>query len=529
SGTKQLVAALGVAAPAGSVADVTTHSIAAYRLYVEGLRAFYRANTVLAHGMFNAALNEDSTFALAAYYAGITDPLPDKGRATLARAVRLAERASDRERLMIRAAWADIVSSPALGAIADTLRTRYPTEVQGTFYTGITLMRAGDFLAAVPFFERVISMDSLALGLRDGQCAACSALQNLALTYMMADSIDAAIRTSRRWTKLQPASPAAWLTLAAGYELLGRTDDGIAAYRAGVAVDPSIALYPWHPAVEYLAVYRLDEADRELRVLEAAPATRHNALWFRVILLRQQGRMREALVTAREYRRVNAGREPSVPSVSSAIAEAQVHLESRAFRQAAALFDSIARAETPHLEPSQRARQRAWAFTHAANALAELGDTVALRTHADSVRMDGARSGFGRDGRLHYHIEGLRRRIAGDFEGAAASFRRAIFSPNLGYTRTNLELSRALLRTGRAPEAVATLQSALRGHSDGSNLYANRTELHEALADAWAAAGGADSARAHYRVVADAWANGDPPFRARAARARAAEESPSSR
>jgi hypothetical protein len=136
------------------------------------------------------------------------------------------------------------------------------------------------------------------------------------------------------------------------------------------------------------------------------------------------------------------------------------------------------------------------------------------------VRLDGARSGFGRDGRLHYHIEGLQRRIAGDWAGASASFRRAIFSPNLGYTRTNLELSRALVRAGRPSDAVATLQSALRGHSDGSNLYANRTELHEALADAWAAAGGADSARAHYRLVADAWANGDPPFRARATRAR---------
>jgi tetratricopeptide (TPR) repeat protein len=200
-------------------------------------------------------------------------------------------------------------------------------------------------------------------------------------------------------------------------------------------------------------------------------------------------------------------------------AEAQVHLESGAFRQAAALFDSIARASGPHLEPSQLARQRAWAFTHAANALAELGDTAALRAHTDSVRLDGARSGLGRDARLHYHIDGLRRRVAGDYAGAATSFRQAIYSPNLGYTRTNLELGRALVRVGRASEAVGTLQSALRGYSDGSNLYANRTELHEALADAWAAAGGADSARAHYRIVADAWANGDPPFKARATRA----------
>ena len=69
------------------------------------------------------------------------------------------------------------------------------------------------------------------------------------------------------------------------------------------------------------------------------------------------------------------------------------------------------------------------------------------------------------------------------FGRVATSFRQAIYSPNLGYTRTNLELGRAPLRVGRASEAVGTLQSALRGYSDGSNLYASRTELHEALAD----------------------------------------------
>jgi tetratricopeptide (TPR) repeat protein len=311
------------------------------------------------------------------------------------------------------------------------------------------------------------------------------------------------------------------MTLAATFELLGRPDDGLAAYRTGVALDPSLAQNSMHAVTQNLAAHRLDEADRELRPLEVAPGTRRDALWYRTILLRLQGRMREALGTARVYRRLNAERERNIPFVASAIAEAQVLLESGAHRQAAVLFDSIARVDGPYLEPSQRARQRAWAFTHAANALAELGDTAALRAHEDSVRIDGARSGLGRDGRLHYHIDGLRRRMAGDYAGASESFRRAIFSPNLGYTRTNLELGRALVRAGRAPEAVATLQSALRSHPDGSNLYANRTELHEALGDAWTAAGRADSARVHYQIVASSWANGDPPFRARATRARA--------
>jgi thioredoxin-like negative regulator of GroEL len=83
----------------------------------------------------------------------------------------------------------------------------------------------------------------------------------------------------------------------------------------------------------------------------------------------------------------------------------------------------------------------------------------------------------------------------------------------------NYELARALLRVGRPTEAVATLQSSLRGEVDASNLYITRTDLHELLADAFYAAGQTDSAAAHYRAVATAWRRADPMYHARRARA----------
>lgn len=69
-----------------------------------------------------------------------------------------------------------------------------------------------------------------------------------------------------------------------------------------------------------------------------------------------------------------------------------------------------------------------------------------------------------------------------------------------------------------------SLQSALRGPLDASNLYVNRTELHELLAQAWDAMGVRDSAAAHYRIVMAAWGSADPPLAARvqAAKARVA-------
>ena len=523
SGTARLVAALGAVGPTGSVADVTTHSLVAYRLYVDGLRAYFRGNSPVAHGMFQAALDEDSTFALAAYYSALTESPSERIGPALARAVRLADRASDRERLMIRAAWADAVSSPALGAIAETLATRYPTEVQGPLLSGTARVRAGDFAGAIPYLERAIAMDSAALNLRAGQCGACVAFNTLVSTHALADSWDASIQTARRWARLQPGSPQPWFALAGTYEALSRGREARAAYRAALALDQTVVPDARFSAKQSLMAHEFEEADKAFRALIEDPRARRDAYWFLAISLRMQGRMTEALAASRAYRRasVEDSTIPSITPVLYALGEAQVLLEAGQFRESAALFDSVARASQP-AEPSQRARQRVWAFTHATNALAELGDTAALRWHADTVALEAPQSGYGRDRRLHHHIEGLRRRIAGDWRGAAESFRQAIFSPSLGYTRSSLELGCALIHLSRGSDAVAVLQPTLRSFTDGANLYANRTELHEMLAHAWTAAGNADSARTHYRIVATAWAKGDPPFRARADRAEAA-------
>jgi hypothetical protein len=94
-------------------------------------------------------------------------------------------------------------------------------------------------------------------------------------------------------------------------------------------------------------------------------------------------------------------------------------------------------------------------------------------------------------------------------------FRLATVSPLIGFTRINYELARALMRVGRARDAVTILQPAVRGPLESSNLYVTHTELRELLARAWDLAGVADSAVAHYRLVLRAWQRADPALGAR--------------
>ena len=139
---------------------------------------------------------------------------------------------------------------------------------------------------------------------------------------------------------------------------------------------------------------------------------------------------------------------------------------------------------------------------------------------ADSVEAWGRLSGYGRDRRLHHHIRGLLLNARGDLEGAAAEFRQGIFSVTIGYSRTNLELGRVLLRLGRPREAAGLAESALRGIFESTASYATQTELAELAAVAWDAAGVKDSALVRYRQVASNWTHADPALGPRVERAR---------
>lgn len=185
------------------------------------------------------------------------------------------------------------------------------------------------------------------------------------------------------------------------------------------------------------------------------------------------------------------------------------------FRDAARLFDSLAAFLPSALSGGALARNKTWRLTLLATTRAAAGDTAALEALLEPIRAWGARSAYGRDTRLHYYARGLLFAARGRLEDAATEFRRAIYSPTHGYTRTNYELGRVLLALGRPAEAAQALEPALRGPLDASNLYITRTELHALLGDALEAAGAPDRAAVHFRRVVAAWSHADPEFHAR--------------
>jgi len=520
----------GMRAPTRPLRDVTTTSLAAERLYEQGLRNFYQRDPQSAIPLFHAALSEDSTFAMAAYYAGLAEQPTDGvgARRDLALALRLADRVSDRERLLIRQAWAFLTNEPGQLAIAESLATRYPTEPGGELALGRALEWRGDFIAAIPHLRRAITLDSLSLSERSASCRACDALDLLVDDYISADSLEAATRVARWWTRLQPNAPRAWWRLES---MLNRDEAYDAAREAGRTAErlsPTGKSDVIRRVIGDIRGGQFAEADRMLsdEAGDGNPLQRGDALWWLVISLRNQGRLRAAAQVASLLVQ-NARSEPesfSEPSSMSATAVAQVQFEMGHYRRAAALFDSISHfawrfsPAFPDGAPGLRARHLIWMTTHEATARAAAGDTDLLGPLADSIGVWKVHSALLRDHLMDFYVRGLLLAARGQRDSAAADFRRAAAaSPIDGYSRANFELARILIAEGHPRDAIPYLRAPLHGWIEASNYYLTYTELHALLGEAFDRAGEPDSAIVHYDHALDAWRHADPEFAQRVA------------
>ncbi len=525
SGTARLVTAHG-GTPPGSVTGVTTRSVAAYSLYAQGLRANANGDVPGARTLFAAALREDSTFAMAAYYYARFSPNRTEIVSGLERAMRLSAGASERERLMIHAGWAWTMTSRGLGAVAESLVARYPQETQGHLYKGIALLQAGDFLEAVAPLERAIAMDSLSFTRADSTsgCNACTAFLQLVIAYELADSLPAAERVARRWTRLEPESSRPWASLWDVLERASKFDEAqqVAAHIAQIDRDAIAATD--RTAMNAIRMGNFELADRVLRaaIQGSSIAAQLDALWDLGVSLRHQGRVEEAVAIGRQFRELADRNEHVTGGVATQAIRplAQTLFDAGRYREAAALFDSSANWRPANESDASAARERAWSLAHAARSLAAAGDTASLAVRADTIAAVGVQSASGRDQRLASYIRGLLFLARSDLPNAVAAIRSSIYSLPAGYTRENYDLARIYLRLGRPRDAVAVLQPALRGKLDASNFYVTHTEIRELLAQAWDSAGRADSASVHYTWVARAWEHGDPQYAKRAAAAR---------
>jgi len=532
SATARLAAELRRPAPAAGVAELSPTSLVARRYFDDGLRAYYRRDYAAADALFGLAVNEDSSFALALYYAVQTRNAlgaPGTGVRALARqALRAAERGSGRyERLVLRAYWGLVDQSPNAVAVADSLVAAFPHEPEGYSLAGQAHWLAADYPGQLRLYQRLAALDSVAIAAGGPDCRACLALDGMFNAYSAMDSVAREMEVLRWQQRVQPTSRSAWIAevfLLAG---VGRDSE---AMRLLVTRGEALGITSIDVASQgaRLALIRADfaEASRNIAALVSLTGgQRHGGFWLEVLRDRMQGRHGRALIAAKAYE-AEAHHDPDIEALGTApLLRAIVLTEGGSPLAGAALFDSMrARWVMTDTSTGQTARQHTWMLTHEVTALAAAGDTARVALFADSLERVGRRSGYARDQRMHHYARGLLWDARGRRPQAISEYQQALTSPSFGFTRINYRLAQDLIAVGRPAEALPLLRAALHGGLESSNLYITHTELHEAIAQAWEAVGRRDSAAAEYRWVAAAWRDADPAFRERG-RAAAAKAS----
>jgi serine/threonine protein kinase/tetratricopeptide (TPR) repeat protein len=525
SSTVALAKELGLAPPPGSITDVTTRSLVAYGHYVEGLRLFQAGATTAADVALRAALQADSTFAMAALYyarnsgyqwrfASASAADREEYEARYARALRLAEKASDRERLMIRAYHEVFQLSLATSAVAETLAVRYPQEIDGHLMVGISLVTQGRVREAIPHFQRILTMDSVSLSAGGESCAGCVAIDAMIEAQVLLDSMAAAEREARRWLTLQPASANARSRLVQMLDGAGRHEEAMELLRggpyAGNSQDSVIAL-----AKHWIRAGELETADSLLIhwLNRERGSARGPLLYFHTIVLRNQGRLHEALAEAKRLRATTGPRTVDGAVHLSTMVEAQMLFELGRFREAADVFHQVAQWGANARAASVQATLRTQALSMMAASLRDAGDTSTLALLADSLEREGSRTSLFRPRNQHHFVRGLLHEARGNDAAAEEEFERARIVPASDFSRVNLELAAVYQRHNRPREAMAALWPAARGwFLETTNLHSSLTEIHERLAEAYDAAGRPDSAAVHWQRVARAWEHADATF-----------------
>ncbi len=513
--TSLIAADLRIDAPTGSLADISTQSPIAYRFYEEGLRALYQYDAYAALRLFQSAIKEDSSFAMATYEAWhAARVVGDPAEEVLARrAFVLAPHASTRDRLTIIAHVGAVHSELRALAAAESLLALYPRDPE-VLVNAVGAIE--DLSRAAELLNRAIALDSAAGPGSSPLCRMCEAFSQLTTRYYWADSGAAIERTVARWHALRPTDPAPYLRVADWYTgLQSRVNLETAIRRADeLGGRPRQSLLG--NLITAIRFDDLDAADAECQHGLTSPDSGVFVpyRWYCVIALRNQGRYRDARALLRDGRVPKSNlvhRAPGPPDVySSAIVDMEM---GNALVAADEFYDIAKRVGTTGSAAGSAgltARYTTWTLTLSATAAIEGGDTARARLLLDSIQIIGQRSLFARDPRLHHFVRGTLLARANQHAPAVNELNAALYSPTFGYTRINYELGKSLLALNRPAEAIPILEAALHGGIEGSNLYVTRTELHELLARVFDASHQRDSAARHYAVVERAWRSADP-------------------
>jgi serine/threonine protein kinase/tetratricopeptide (TPR) repeat protein len=275
------------------VAEMTTTSPEAYRLFIIGKEHTSKVDFEKAAEYLERAVQIDPEFAVAymvlsgAYFMSGKH---NQGRKALTKAMELSRIASEKERLWIEQSYAwwverDFKKSKT---IAEEIVKKYPDDKQGHFHLGYALEQQGRFADAVREYQEVLRLDPNSGG----------AFNGLGLAYANLGEFEKAIEALKKYIALTPGEPNPWDSLSVVYIRMGKIDEAIASYKEALKIKPDFEIS--NMTISYLYAFKedypaaLDSIDRYLS-LDLSPERRADASLWKGFCFYWLGRFSESL------------------------------------------------------------------------------------------------------------------------------------------------------------------------------------------------------------------------------------------
>lgn len=265
------------------IADVTTHSMKAYKYYIEGVEFANRIYVPEAIASFEKALEFDSMFAMAYYYLA---QMKDAGLIT--RAVKFGNRATRKEQLYIHscAAANTYDYEKAISLLLELVRD-YPAEKDAFYWLGRYHYDTRQYQAAITYLQRAIEIDPLFK----------LAYNLLALSYSGNDQFEQSLETVNKYIEIAPDEANPYDTKGGIFAEAGMFDSAITAFETALKIKPD---FPYAlMQLGHLYVFKRDYEKAESCYARVSKSPDDNIKsqgeYYRALLLLRRGNLKDAL------------------------------------------------------------------------------------------------------------------------------------------------------------------------------------------------------------------------------------------
>ena len=275
---------------------ITTSSEEARKEFLEGrdLSEKLRLQNSIQH--FENAISKDPDFAYAYLMLAQSAPTAKVFFENMKKAVALAKKASEGERLLIIGAQAGTDGDQMKQkASFEKLVAAYPNDERACFVLGNYYIGIQDYQHGIAQYEKCTKINP----------DFSPAYNSLGYGYRAVEKYDAAEKAFKKYTQLIPDDPNPPDSYAELLMKMGRFDESIAEYRKALSIDPNFVNSRVGVAANLTYLGKPEEAEAELQKLydmARNDGERRMALFNIVVLDVDGGKMDEALVDAdKEY------------------------------------------------------------------------------------------------------------------------------------------------------------------------------------------------------------------------------------